>query len=143
MTRLRWRQDDRKHRCELVAHQGKSHGMNPHITVRRVETAADRKAFVELAFRLNAGDPNWVPPLKQDVYGLITPGENPWFGHAEAQFFLAERDGRVGGRISPHLDHLARSEEHTSELQSLMPISYAAYCLDKKNNREQCDNPAN
>src|SRR3546814_13495536 len=58
MTRLRWRQDDRKHRCELVAHQGKSHGMNPHITVRRVETAADRKAFVELAFRLNAGDPN-------------------------------------------------------------------------------------
>src|SRR3546814_3577575 len=51
MTRLRWRQDDRKHRCELVAHQGKSLGMNPHITVRRVETAADRKAFVELAFR--------------------------------------------------------------------------------------------
>src|SRR3546814_12763379 len=67
MTRLRWRQDDRKHRCELVAHQGKSHGMNPHITVRRVETAADRKAIVELAFRLNEGDPNWVPPLKQDV----------------------------------------------------------------------------
>src|SRR3546814_14241395 len=83
--------------------------MNPHSTVRRVETAADRKAFVELAFRLNAGDPNWVPPLKQDVYGLITPGENPWFGHDEAQFFLAERDGRVGGRISAHIDH--RSEE--------------------------------
>lgn len=81
--------------------------MNPHITVRRVETAADRKAFVELAFRLNAGDPNWVPPLKQEVYGLITPGENPWFGHAEAQLFVAERDGRVVGRISAHIDRLA------------------------------------
>src|SRR3546814_9470720 len=28
---------------------------------------------------------------------------------------------------------LARSEEHTSELQSLMRISYAVYCLKKKN----------
>src|SRR3546814_5186491 len=31
----------------------------------------------------------------------------------------------------------ARSEEHTSELQSLMRISYAVFCLKKKNNRDQ------
>src|SRR3546814_6008851 len=31
-------------------------------------------------------------------------------------------------------NHLARSEEHTSELQSLMRISYAVFCLKKKNN---------
>src|SRR3546814_4144671 len=30
--------------------------------------------------------------------------------------------------------HSARSEEHTSELQSLMRISYAVFCLKKKNN---------
>src|SRR3546814_8732537 len=30
-------------------------------------------------------------------------------------------------------DHKARSEEHTSELQSLMRISYAVFCLKKKN----------
>src|SRR3546814_5437370 len=30
-----------------------------------------------------------------------------------------------------------RSEEHTSELQSLMRISYAVFCLKKKNNSEQ------
>src|SRR3546814_5706107 len=30
--------------------------------------------------------------------------------------------------------HRARSEEHTSELQSLMRISYAVFCLKKKNN---------
>jgi GNAT superfamily N-acetyltransferase len=81
-----------------------------HMTVRPVETAADRKAFVEVAFRLNAGDPNWVPPLKQEVYALITPGKNPWFEHAEAQFFVAERDGRVVGRISAHIDHLALAQ---------------------------------
>src|SRR3546814_3398650 len=31
----------------------------------------------------------------------------------------------------------ARSEEHTSELQSLMRISYAVFCLKKKNKREK------
>src|SRR3546814_7941146 len=31
----------------------------------------------------------------------------------------------------------SRSEEHTSELQSLMRISYAVFCLKKKNKREQ------
>src|SRR3546814_10439904 len=31
----------------------------------------------------------------------------------------------------------ARSEEHTSELQSLMRISYAVFCLKKKNNRSK------
>src|SRR3546814_2935227 len=33
--------------------------------------------------------------------------------------------------------HLVRSEEHTSELQSLMRISYAVVCLKKKKNKEQ------
>src|SRR3546814_1989535 len=32
-----------------------------------------------------------------------------------------------------HLDVDSRSEEHTSELQSLMRISYAVFCLKKKN----------
>jgi GNAT superfamily N-acetyltransferase len=84
--------------------------MNTHIIIRPVETAADRKAFVELAFRRNAGDRHWVPPLRQEVYGLITPGKNPWFDHAEAQLFLAERDGRAVGRISAHIDHLALAQ---------------------------------
>src|SRR3546814_3028112 len=40
-----------------------------------------------------------------------------------------------GGGAQPPLDEfgLARSEEHTSELQSLMRISYAVFCLKKKN----------
>src|SRR3546814_3936865 len=35
---------------------------------------------------------------------------------------------------------LARSEEHTSELQSLMRISYAVFCLKKKNKYRNSDN---
>jgi len=74
--------------------------------VRPVASKADKKAFVELAYRLNLSDPNWVPPLKDEVRGLITPGKNPWFEHAEAEFFLAERGGKLVGRISAQVDQL-------------------------------------
>jgi hypothetical protein len=76
------------------------------ISIRPVTTKADRKAFVDLPFRLYAKDPAWVPPLKDEAYGLITPGKNPFFEHAEAQLFLAERGGTVVGRISASRDKL-------------------------------------
>lgn len=76
------------------------------LTIRPVEDASDRKAFVDLAFRLNANDPNWVPPLKTEVHGLLDPRQNPWFEHAEARLFLAERNGKVVGRISAQVDRL-------------------------------------
>ena len=79
---------------------------NDELTIRQVESAADRKTFVDLAYRLNASDPHWIPPLKDEVHGLITPGKNPWFEHAEAAFFLAERSGTAVGRISAQVDHL-------------------------------------
>src|SRR3546814_1627018 len=43
-------------------------------------------------------------------------------------------------KLSPRRSFVAmttRSEEHTSELQSLMRISYAVFCLKKKNNNYQ------
>jgi hypothetical protein len=76
------------------------------LTIRPVEDASDRKAFVDLAFRLNASDPNWIPPLKTEVHGLLDPRTNPWFEHAEARLFLAERNGKPVGRISAQVDRL-------------------------------------
>ena len=80
------------------------------ITIKPVATKAGRKAFVELPYRLYADNPNWVPPLRTEVYALLTPGKNPWFEHGEAQLFLAENRGRVTGRISAHVDHLALTQ---------------------------------
>ena len=77
------------------------------ITLKRVESAADRKTFVDLVWKLYANDPHWVPPLKSEMLGLIG-GEksNPWFGHAEAAFWLALKGGEVVGRISAQVDSL-------------------------------------
>src|SRR3546814_10204583 len=47
----------------------------------------------------------------------------------------AWRVGTAGGRMAAHRRRLSacpRSEEHTSELQSLMRISYAVFCLKQK-----------
>src|SRR3546814_7361229 len=40
-------------------------------------------------------------------------------------------------RCALRLEEEARSEEHTSELQSLMRISYAVFCLKKKKTKKQ------
>ncbi len=80
------------------------------LVITPVSGKADLKAFIDLPWRLYANDPNWVPPLKGEVKELLTPGKNPFFGHAEAQYFLARRDGRVVGRISAHIDRLALAQ---------------------------------
>src|SRR3546814_1065493 len=58
--------------------------------------------------------------------------------------FLALQFGHVGmDRDGPPVGRLAlgdarmRSEEHTSELQSLMRISYAVFCLKKQKNKHR------
>jgi len=76
------------------------------ISIRQVQSRADRKAFVDLEYRLNASDPHWIAPLKDERHGLISPRRNPWFEHAEAALFLAERDGTPVGRISAQVDRL-------------------------------------
>ena len=83
------------------------------LTIRPVETKKDKKAFVDFAWDVYRDDPAWVPPLKDEVHGLITPGKNPWFEHAKAQLWLAERGGKVVGRISAQVDELV--QEHMGQ----------------------------
>src|SRR3546814_1615105 len=45
--------------------------------------------------------------------------------------------GEVDDRTLLRAEHAQRSEEHTSELQSLMRISYAVFCLKKKKQKQQ------
>jgi len=84
--------------------------MSGEISIRQVASRADRKAFVDFAWEVYRDDPCWVPPLKDEVHGLIDPKKNPWFGHGTAAFWLAEQGGKVVGRISAQVDELV--QEH-------------------------------
>src|SRR3546814_2081564 len=59
---------------------------------------------------------------------------NVFMRGAEADQVLVLIDGVRVGSVSAGLTAFQRSEEHTSELQSLMRISYAVFCLKKKIN---------
>ncbi|MCK9249697.1 MAG: hypothetical protein M0P31_12090 [Solirubrobacteraceae bacterium] len=74
------------------------------VQVRPVRRRGDLRAFVDLPYRLYAGIPQWAPPLRLLVRRQLDRRRNPFFEHAEAEYFLAERDGRVVGRITAQID---------------------------------------
>jgi GNAT superfamily N-acetyltransferase len=74
------------------------------VEVQPVRSRGERRAFVDLPFRLHGTGTPWVPPLKLERHLFLNPRFNAFFTHGEAQLFLARRDGRVVGRISAHID---------------------------------------
>lgn len=76
------------------------------LKVRPVHTRRDLKGFIRLPWQIYQADPAWVPPLYQERKQLLNKKKNPFFEHAEAEYFLAERDGHVVGRISAQIDKL-------------------------------------
>ncbi len=56
--------------------------------------------FIAFPYDQYRGDPLWVPPLRMDIRTLLTPRKNPFFQHAEAQYFVGRSDGRIVGRIA-------------------------------------------
>ncbi|MGC9361812.1 MAG: GNAT family N-acetyltransferase [Candidatus Syntrophosphaera sp.] len=72
------------------------------ISIKAVETKKDLKDFIMLPFEFYKNDPNWVPPLISDQKKFFSPRHNPFFEHSEARLFLAEKDGKIAGRISAH-----------------------------------------
>ncbi len=81
------------------------------ITILPVQDGALLKRFIRLPARLYAADPNFVPPLETERLDALRPGKNPYFEHAEAQFFLAVRNGRDVGRISAQVDRLVKEPD--------------------------------
>jgi hypothetical protein len=70
------------------------------LRVAKVDGRGDLRRFVDLPWRLYAGDPCWVPPLRKQVFDLLDL-KHPFYrgGAAEREVFLARRGGRVVGRI--------------------------------------------
>jgi GNAT superfamily N-acetyltransferase len=74
------------------------------VVVRPVSSRRDLKEFIELPYRLHSNSEAWVPPLRLERRIFLMRSQNAFFSHGDAQLFLAERDGRVVGRMSAQYD---------------------------------------
>ena len=70
------------------------------ITVKKVETATDKIKFIDFVHDLYQDDKNYVPELFIAQSDLMNPKKNPFFKHSKADLFIAEKDGKVVGRIA-------------------------------------------
>src|SRR3546814_7042804 len=80
--------------------------------------------------------PGAEPPGDGRVEPAHVPGA-PRQAHACPPASAVPVSGCTASRPAPPFSLKRRSEEHTSELQSLMRISYAVFCLKKKKHKQQ------
>jgi hypothetical protein len=81
------------------------------ITIELVQTPAQLQRFIRLPTTLYAGDKQYIAPLDLERRDAFTVGKNPYFDHAEVQYFLAVRDGQDVGRISAQVDRLVKEPD--------------------------------
>ena len=56
--------------------------------------------FIQIPFHINAGNPNWVPPIIMDVKTQLNKKKHPYYEHSDGEFFMAVQDGREVGRLA-------------------------------------------
>ncbi len=75
------------------------------IIIRTVQTKRDVRDFIQFLWRIYAGNPAWVPPLLADRRKIMDKQKNPFYKHADAEFFIAEQDGIMVGRIAAIINY--------------------------------------
>ncbi len=83
------------------------------VEIRKIDLAnpSDRAAFVDVADRIYAKDPNGIVPLRLERMAFLDTSSNPALASLEIAAFLAVRKGKVVGRITSHIDR-AYNELH-------------------------------
>lgn len=80
--------------------------MNP------VRSRRERRQFLRLPWELYERDGNWVPPLLRNQEQLLGYRGHPFHQIAEVQTYLAERGGRVVGRVAVLVNHRHNQTYH-------------------------------
>ena len=76
------------------------------IVLKKVESSKDIDAFIHFPHRLYSEDRHWVAPLDSERRKFLSPEINPFFDHAETQYYLAlSSNGETLGRVAATVDH--------------------------------------
>jgi hypothetical protein len=71
-----------------------------HIKKVDINSKPEVDSFVQFPFDLYAGHPQWVPPFIADIKTMMNPDKHPYYEHSDAEFFIAEKEGKIVGRIA-------------------------------------------
>ncbi len=85
------------------------------IIVRPVVTKRDTDAFIRFLWSIYKDSPAWVPPLMMDRRKLMDRKKNPFYQHADTEFYVAEVDGKIVGRIAAIVNQ-NHNKEHADKV---------------------------
>jgi hypothetical protein len=85
------------------------------LIVRPISSKQDTIAFIRFLWKMYRNYPAWVPPLMMDRKKLMDRAKNPFYKHSDAEFFLAEHEGEVVGRIAAIINH-NHNKEHSENI---------------------------
>ena len=80
------------------------------ITIKKVETKEDLKAFIEFHYDLYEGNEYDVPNLYSDEVNTLSKEKNAAFDFCVANYYLAIRDNKVVGRVAAIINNKANEK---------------------------------
>ncbi|MDC3109533.1 GTP cyclohydrolase [Flavobacteriales bacterium] len=87
------------------------------IEVIKVENKEQERDFVMFPFKLYKGCDYWVPPIISEELESMDKEKNPVFQNAEAEFYVAKKDGVAVGRIAAIVNWVEIEEQKKNKLR--------------------------
>ncbi len=87
------------------------------ISIVKVDSAQLEKEFVLFPFKLYKGCEYWVPPIISEELDSMNKVKNPVFKNAEAEFYLAKKNGITVGRIAAIVNWVEIEEQKKNKLR--------------------------
>ena len=80
------------------------------VEIKRVETKKDLKRFINFHYDLYQGNAYDAPPLFLDDWNTLRKDKNAAFEFCEAEYYLAEREGKIVGRVAAIINRRANEK---------------------------------
>ena len=87
------------------------------IKIREVSGKQGTNEFIDVMWKIydQKKYPQWVPPLRMSVYEALDTVKNPFYKNAEIKLFIAEKDGKIAGRIAA-VENRAHNQFHEDKI---------------------------
>ena len=83
--------------------------------VQKVSCTAEKNRFILQPWKIYKDHPHWVPPLIAERKKFLDPKKNPFFEHADVEYFLAlDSNKKPVGRIAAIIDR-THNEFHSEQ----------------------------